>query len=117
MKLTIGCGLRRLAISFAFVLNLFTMGGARSAETVAITTYHYDNDRTGWNRAESTLTPANVGHLRRLAVVALDEQVDAQPLIVPGVTIAGGRHNVLYVVTENNTIYALDAASGAILLH
>ncbi len=81
-----------------------------------ITTYHYDNGRTGWNQHEITLTPANVGHLRLSTTIALDEQVNAQPLFVPGMTIAGGRHSVVYVATSNNTIYALDAATGAILL-
>src|SRR4029077_13156812 len=56
--------------------------------------------------------PANFGVL---STVAVDDQVDAQPLLVPGETIAGGVHDVLYVVTENNTVYALDAQSGAVL--
>ncbi len=81
-----------------------------------VTTYHYDNGRTGWNQHEITLTPANVVNLVVLSTVALDEQVNAQPLFVPGMTIAGGRHSVVYVATANNTIYALDAATGAILL-
>jgi hypothetical protein len=46
----------------------------------------------------------------------LDDQVDAQPLIVPGRTIAGGTHDVVYVATESNTIYGIDASSGAIIL-
>jgi hypothetical protein len=52
--------------------------------------------------------------------VALDAQVDSQPLVVPDVTITAGLHrglhNVVYVATENNTIYAIDASSGAVLL-
>src|ERR1019366_6134171 len=84
---------------------------------VAVTTYHYDNLRTGWNPQETTLTatnfPTNFGVIH---TVSLDEQVDAQPLLVPGMTIAGGTHDVAYVATENNTIYAIDASSGAILL-
>jgi len=52
-----------------------------------------------------------------LNTVALDDQVDAQPLVVSGQTINGhGIHNVLYVATESNTIYAIDATSGEILL-
>jgi hypothetical protein len=72
--------------------------------------------RTGWNQQETILTPANVGNLQLSATVSLDEQVDAQPLLVPGVTIAGRRHTVVYVATENDTIYAIDAATGSILL-
>jgi hypothetical protein len=92
------------------------MLSALPAKAALIATYHYDTARTGWNQMETILTPANVGKLQLLTTVALDEQVDAQPLLVPGMTIAGGRHNVLYVASENDTIYALDAASGAILL-
>jgi hypothetical protein len=114
MELIIERRMMRSTMSFSWMLALFTMLGAAKA---AVITYHYDSARTGLNQLETTLTPANVGNLRLLTSVALDEQIDAQPLYVPGVTIAGGRHNVLYVVSENNTIYALDARSGAILLH
>jgi hypothetical protein len=52
---------------------------------VVVATYHYDNQRTGWNGNETTLTPANVGSTSFgvLAQVGLDDQVDAQPLVVP----------------------------------
>jgi hypothetical protein len=89
---------------------------------IAITTYHYDNYRTGWNQSETVLTPANVGSpsFGLLQTVALDDQVDAQPLVVPGVQITAGTlqglHDVVYVATENNTVYAIDAHSGAVLL-
>ena len=89
---------------------------APTAQPQSISTYHYDNLRTGWNPNETVLTPQNVPGLQLLASVSLDEQVDAQPLLVRGLTIAGGTHDVLYVATENNTVYALDAASGAHLL-
>jgi hypothetical protein len=88
-----------------------------SAKPIAVTTYHYDELRTGWNKQESVLSasafPASFGVL---STVALDDQVDAQPLLVPAETIVGGVHDVLYVVTENNSVYAIDAASGQILL-
>lgn len=84
--------------------------------SIAVTTYHYDTLRTGWNSNETDLSaatfPATFGVLQS---VALDDQVDAQPLLVPNEQIAGGLHDVLYVVTESNSIYALDANSGAIL--
>jgi len=82
----------------------------------SIPTYHYDSLRTGWNSKETTLTPQTVSGLHLLTSVSVDEQVDAQPLLAPGLTIGGGTHDVLYVATENDTIYALDAATGAILL-
>jgi hypothetical protein len=91
--------------------------GAATGAPIAVTTYHYDTLRTGWNRNETALSaaafPASFGVLQS---VALDDQVDAQPLLVPGLQIAGGVHDVLYVVTENNSVYALDATSGAILV-
>jgi len=97
---------------------LCAVGLAWAGAPIAVITYHYDTFRTGWNTQEYTLSasgfPANFGVL---ATVALDDQVDAQPLLVPGETIAGAVHNVVYVVTENNSVYALDAASGAILVH
>jgi hypothetical protein len=89
----------------------------------SITTYHVDNNRTGWNSHESVLTPANVGSTSfgLLHTVTLDDQVDGQPLVVPGVTITAGnsqgKHDVVYVATEGNTIYAIDAESGTVLLN
>lgn len=88
----------------------------------SITTYHYDNYRTGWNQNETALTPANVASssFGLLQTVTLDNQVDAQPLVVPAVNITAGNyqgtHDVVYVVTENDTVYAIDAESGTILL-
>src|SRR5262249_51276350 len=78
------------------------------AQSVAVTTYHNDNRRTGLNSHETILTPANVGSsaFGLLSTVTLDDQVDAQPLVVPGVNITAGgsqgMHDVVYVVTENN---------------
>jgi hypothetical protein len=86
----------------------------------SVTTYHNDTLRTGWNPTETILTALNVtsttfGLIRS---VALDDQVDAQPLVVADQTIAGkGTFNaVVYVATENNTVYAIDSATGKILV-
>jgi hypothetical protein len=90
---------------------------ANANSAIAVTTYHYNELRTGWNKEETILSasafPASFGVL---ATVSLDDQVDAQPLLVPGQMIAGSIHDVLYVVTENNSVYALDAQSGQILI-
>lgn len=103
------------------LLLVLSAGSARSQ--ISITTYHYDNYRTGWNSSESALTPANVNSTSFgvLATVALDDQVDAQPLVVPQVAITAGQykgttHDVVYVATENNSVYAIDVHSGTILL-
>jgi len=88
---------------------------------IAVTTYHYDNYRSGWDSDESSLTYGNVnsGSFGLLQTVTLDDQVDTQPLLVPNETtttgVDPGQHDVLYVTTESDTVYAIDASSGTIL--
>jgi hypothetical protein len=79
-------------------LALFSASFA--AAQTAITTYHVDNNRTGWNSHETVLTPSNVGSssFGLLKTIALDDQVDGQPLFVPGVTISAGSHQGLHDV-------------------
>jgi outer membrane protein assembly factor BamB len=83
---------------------------------VAVTTFQFDRGRTGANRSETRLTVAAVraGFARVTAFApSLDGDVYAQPLYLPGLTVRGARHDVLFVATQNNSVYALDAASGA----
>jgi hypothetical protein len=105
-----------------------TLTVSSSAGTVAssidVVTYHYDNLRTGQNVSELTLTPANVTQSKfgKLGEFAVDGLVDAQPLLLSNLTIPGaGAKNVLYVVTEHDSIYAFDADSigsgGTVLWH
>ena len=88
---------------------------------IAVTTYHYNNLRTGWDDKESLLTADTVsgGSFGLLHSVAVDDQVDTQPLIVPNEKttrgVAPGKHDVVYVTTENDTVYAVDASSGTVL--
>jgi hypothetical protein len=92
---------------------------AGAADAANVTTHHYDTLRTGWNPAETALTPTTVASaaFQLLATVPLDEQVDAQPLLLQAQAIPGqGTHDVVYVATENDTVYAIDAASGTVLL-
>ncbi len=83
---------------------------------VAVPTYHYDTYRTGWNNQETTLTatsfPSNFGIVATQS--GLDDEVDAQPLFVPKGIV--GPDDVVYVATAGNTVYKIDAATGAILL-
>ena len=82
-----------------------------AAPQVAVLTYHNDNLRTGANIVETALTPSNVNAATfgKLYAFPVDSFVYAQPLYVPNLTINGSIHNVVIVVTENNTIYAFDA--------
>jgi hypothetical protein len=93
-----------------------------SVAQFSVTTYHYDNGRTGWNSDELILTPANVTSTTfgLLKTVVLDDQVDGQPLLIPSVKITAGQkqgiHAVVYLATEANTIYAIGAVNGNVLL-
>lgn len=78
-----------------------------------VVTYHYDNQRTGQNLNETTLTPANVNSTKfgKLGEFTVDGKVDAQPLYLSNVMIGGQKKNVLYVPTEHGSVYAFDADS------
>ena len=84
-----------------------------------VVTYKNDVARTGQNLTEATLTLTNVtsatfGLLRTLAV---DGKVDAQPLYLSQLTVAGAAHNVVFVATESDSVYAFDSDTGATLWH
>ena len=98
-------------------LAIAWIGVPAAAAPVSVTTYHNDNSRTGWNPNETKLTVANVNSSQfgLKFSVPLDGEVYAQPLYVPQVTIGGVAHNVVVVASENATVYAIDAGSGAIL--
>lgn len=78
---------------------------------VDVLTANYDNNRTNANLGEFVLNKSNVNSKQfgKLYSLAVDAQVYAQPLYVRGMNVAGGVHNVLYVATMNNSVYAFDA--------
>ena len=89
-----------------------------SAQTNVLT-YHNDNARTGQNANETILTPQNVtsANFGKLGFMSVDGLVDGEPLYVSGLTVGGSQHNVLFVVTENDSVYAFDADTFAQLWH
>ncbi len=107
---------------FVWLSTLICLTSSSGSAQTAITTFHVDNNRTGWNPHETVLTPQNVSSssFGLLQTVTLDGTIGGQPLFVPGVNITAGSHqgvhNVVYAATQSNTIYAIDAESGTLLL-
>ena len=107
-----------MRLSLGAWLCFILLAGLHSASAqVNVYTRSYDTARTGANLNETILTPANVSatSFGKLFSVPTDGQVYAQPLYVSNLSIAGGKHNVVFVATMLNTIYAIDGDSGAVL--
>jgi outer membrane protein assembly factor BamB len=110
----------KVSVLRVVVFAFFAMGLVSSAFPRAwsqnVLTYHNNNARTGLNSAETTLTLSNVKSTSfgKLFTVTVDGLVDAEPLYLSAVPIAGsGTHNLLIVATENDSLYAFDADTGA----
>jgi hypothetical protein len=95
------CGLVLLAIGLLLPQAL----------AVNVLTQHNDLSRTGANTLETILTPGNVNatNFGKLFTDNVDAQVYAQPLYVENLNLSGGTHNVVFVCTESNSVYAFDA--------
>lgn len=88
-----------------------------AASVYDVVTFKSDTSRTGQFISETTLTPANVNSsgFGLLGLMPVDGKVDAQPLYLGNLPVAGANHNVLYVATENDSLYAFDADTRAVL--
>jgi hypothetical protein len=99
----------------AAILSVSKQGGNGFA---GVFTQHNDIARTGLNANEAALTPASVqSSFGKKFSAPVDGAIYAQPLYVPNVSIGGGTHNVVYVVTEGDSAYAFDADTGAQYWH
>src|SRR5438046_1310968 len=116
VKLTNQMNLPRLLLVTIIVL------GAKQAEAAtAVLQYHNDQHSTGQNLHETALTYATV-NARQFAkqfATPVDAQVFAQPLYMPALATTGGAqpgmHDVVFIATEQNSLYAIDAAGGNVL--
>ena len=100
-----------------FSLALLCLAGTEVRAQVDVLTQHNDNARTGVNLHETVLKPATVNK-RQFGLLfkhKVDDQLYTQPLIVTGVTVGGGTHDIVYVTTVNNSVYAFDANDPAAL--
>jgi putative pyrroloquinoline-quinone binding quinoprotein len=111
----------RGACAFLAVALLAVMLTTRTVTSLAgtdVVTYHNDVARTGQNLNESTLTPSTLSATTfgRIGFFSVDGKVDAQPLHLSALSIPGnGTRDVLYVATEHDSVYAMDAITGAVL--
>lgn len=98
-----------------FWIICFCVCAALSSSATDVVTYHNDIARTGQNLREIILTTSNVNSstFGKLFAFPVDGIIDAQPLYLSSVSIPGkGTHNVVFTVTENDSVYAFDADTG-----
>jgi hypothetical protein len=99
-------GFRKIGCFVLLTVTLLSL----PARAVNVLTQHNDLARTGANTQESLLTPANVAtSFGRLFTDSVDAEVYAQPLYMQNLSISNGVHNVVFVCTESNSVYAFDA--------
>lgn len=106
--------LRGLSV-FAMLSVTFCLAGLPQAfGQVNILTNKMDNPRTGQNSNETFLTLSNVNsnQFGKLSTFNVDGYIQAQPLYMSALTINGGTHNVVFVATLHNSVYAIDADTG-----
>jgi PQQ-like domain len=110
------CNSYRIIWNASFFLALMlALLGAHAIGQVSVTTWHYNNARTSANTSETILSPSTVSKTTfgKLATMPVDGYIVAHPLYLPNVSIAGGVHNVVYVATMHDSVYAFDADSAS----
>lgn len=91
-----------------------TIPDVTNDQHISVLTQHNNNTRAGLNNQETKLTTTNVNTktFGKLFNLPVDDQTYAQPLIVGNLSIGSGTHNVAYIATVNNSVYAYDGDSG-----
>ncbi len=108
---------RKYVVFLSLAVFMLLVNICASAQ-VSVLTQHNNNQRTGANLNETTLNTSNVNgnQFGLLFKLAVDDQVWASPLYVAALSIGGVTHNVVYVATSNNTVFAFDADRGGTAL-
>jgi hypothetical protein len=99
--------------------NTATLTVNAAAAGTDVTTYHNDVARDGLNATETALTTANVNYhtFGLILTIPVDGLVDAEPLFLSSVNVGGTAHDIVFIATENDSVYAVDANSFATLWH
>ena len=113
------CANFRVVRFLSFLLLTLFFAGVHLLAQTSVTTWHYDNARTSANTSEITLTPSNVNSTSfgKLFTDPVDGFIVGHPLYLPNVNFPGqGVHNVVYVATMHDSVYAFDADDATIPL-
>ncbi len=117
VRLTKGLGVARGFVRSLLAFTLFALASFPSVAQVNVLTHHNDIARTGQNTSETILTPTNVNQTTfgKLFSYTIDGYAYAQPLYYANLTMGAGTaqagtiHNVFFIATENDSVYAFDA--------
>jgi len=102
------------AILLTSIVLMMSLSQPGMSQAVSVLTQHNDLSRSGANPNETILKTSNVSEstFGKLFSLPIDGFTYAQPLYDPGVSISGGTHNVIYVATAHDSVYAFDAETG-----
>ena len=103
--------MERSAVAFHLPLLALLLASLPVIAQTDVLTNHNDDARSGANTHETILTPANVNqqHFGMLFKHVVDDQVYSQPLIATGLKVNGGTHDIVFITTVGNSVYAFDA--------